>query len=116
MSITDSLALATPGPLPWSHEPPLGSLIVPGPPGDIDANLHAPLPPGFSDFFPLLIIEQHSGVGIQVAQLAVMNCAGEGCELQPAIPELATYIPVASGFALIALHIVRRRLTAQVRV
>jgi len=48
-STPGSLALTTPGPLAWSHEPPPGALLVPGPPGDLDANLHAALPPGFND-------------------------------------------------------------------
>ncbi|HEX6984901.1 MAG TPA: hypothetical protein VF170_05970, partial [Planctomycetaceae bacterium] len=29
-SVTDTLLLNTPGPLPWSHEPPPGALSVPG--------------------------------------------------------------------------------------
>jgi hypothetical protein len=110
MSIPGSLSLTSPGPLTWSHEPPPGALIVPGPPGDLDANLHAPLPPGFNDFFPLLIIEQHPGVGIHVAQVAVQNCSGPDCQLQPVtvVPEPGTYAPVASALGLIALRILRR--------
>ena len=109
MSASGSLALTTPGPLPWSHEPPPGALIVPGPPGDLDANLHAPLPPGFNDFFPLLIIEQHPGVGIHVAQLAVQGCVA--CPRDPIVPEPDTYVLAAFGIGLIAVRYVRRRPT-----
>jgi hypothetical protein len=110
MSLTGSIARTTPGPLPWSHEPPPGVLIVPGPPGDRDANVHAPLPAGFSDFFPLLLIEQNPGIGIHVGQLAVQNC--QNCELQAIIPEPATYLPVATGFGFLVLWFLIRRFCA----
>jgi len=106
-SVSGSLPLATPGPLPWSHEPPPGALIVPGLPGDLDANMHAPLPPGWNDFFPSLVIEQHPGVGIHVAQVAVQNCVG--CPLAPIVPEPGTYALAALGLGLIAVRFMRRR-------
>ena len=107
MTIPGSLALTTSSPLPWSHEPPPGAIIVPGPVGDLDANLHDPLPPGFNDFFPLLVIEQHPGVGLHTAQPALQNCVG--CVLDPAIPEPDTYVLAGLGIGLIAVRLLLRR-------
>lgn len=108
MTLTGSVTRTTPGPLPWSHEPPPGALVISGAPGDVDANVHAVLPPGFSDFFSLLTIEQTSGIGIHVQQPAIVNCTG--CELQAAIPEPGTHVLALSGLALIAAGLLARRL------
>jgi hypothetical protein len=106
-TITDSLGLVTDPAAQWSHEPLPGVLIVPGPPGDRDANLHVPLPAGFNDFFPALILEVHPGVGFHEAVLAIQPCLD--CPLADLIPEPGTWALLVSGCGLIALCAWRRR-------
>jgi hypothetical protein len=49
----------------WTHEPPPGTKLVEGAPGDQLANWHVPKPPGFSDFFMVdtPLWERTDGIG-----------------------------------------------------
>jgi hypothetical protein len=106
-SLTPSFVLATSGPLPWSHEPSPGAVVVPGAPGDLDANAHAPLPAGFDDFFPLAF-DQTGGGGILVAEYAADRGPGELKPLR-GVPEPASAMLMLCALALLARRAWRTR-------
>jgi len=53
----------------WSPTAPPSALLVPGPFGDQNANIHTGLPPGEVDFWPVPpLVETHPGSGTHVVQ------------------------------------------------
>jgi hypothetical protein len=116
-NVVGSLNLSQTTPANWTHNPDPTWLLVNGPPGDLNANCHNPpncLTPAnnpgilFHDFFPIIVNEEHPGVGIHQAAPALFICPG--CPnvppLQAIVPEPGTYALIVSGIGLL---VVRRR-------